>query len=287
MIAAFGNMSPVTKGALWMTGASLIFSITFGVVRQISGEMSSAEITFFRSLFGVCFMLPWLIRSGIRSLRTSRPVIYGLRAVALYSGIVCWFYGLAHLDLAEATALYFTTPLFTVLFAKATLKEDIGPRRWAALLVGFAGALIIIRPGFVELSPPAISVLVAALLFGSSNTATRSLAITENPNAVVIYALLLQAPLAIGPALYLWSRAPGMVYPWLVLLGALTVISGQCMARAYACAPISAVIPPYFLQLPFVAIIGYLAFDQIPDYWVWIGGAVICASAYSARERSK
>ena len=159
MIAAFGNLSPVTRGALWMTGASLFFSITFGVVRQISGEMSSVEITFFRSLFGVCFMLPWLIRSGINSLRTSRLWLFGFRSTALYAGVVCWFYGLAHLDLAEATALYFTAPLFTVLFARATLKEKVGPRRLAALLAGFAGALIIIRPGLVEMSPPVCPVV--------------------------------------------------------------------------------------------------------------------------------
>lgn len=280
MIARFGNLSPVTRGALWMTGAALIFSITFGVVRQVSGEMSAAEITFFRCVFGVGFMLPWLIRSGMGSLRTSRAKIYGLRTIALYTGIVCWFYGLANLDLAEATALYFTTPLFTVLIAKATLGESVGPRRWAALLVGFSGALIIIRPGQVELSPPVIAVLVSALLFGASNTATRALALTEQPSAMVIYAMLLQIPLSIGPAIYSWSSAPWDVYPWLLVLGGLTVVSGQCLARAYVAAPISAVMPPYFLQLPFVAIIGYLAFDQVPDIWVWVGGLVICASAY-------
>jgi drug/metabolite transporter (DMT)-like permease len=285
MIAAFAKLSPVTRGVLWMTGAALFFSITFGVVRQVSGEMNSWEITFFRGLFGVCFMLPWLIRAGIRSLQTSRPGIYGLRSAVLYTGIVCWFYGLSNMGLAEATALYFTTPLFTVLIAKAWLGEPIGPRRWAALLVGFAGALIIIRPGFVELSIPAMAVLASSLLFGVTNTTTRSLALTEKPNAMVIYAMALQLPLAIGPALYDWSHAPWSIYPWLILLGILTVISGQCLARAYGSAPISAVMPPYFLQLPFVAVIGYLAFDQTPDIWVWVGGVIICASAYFAARR--
>ena len=130
------------------------------------------------------------------------------------------------------------------------------------------------------MTPATIAVSVAALLFGASNTATRALAMTEKPNAVVLYALMLQVPLSIGPAVYSWSDAPWMVYPWLIVLGAITVISGQCLARAYAAAPISAVMPPYFLQLPFVAIIGYLAFDQVPDRWVWVGGTVICASAY-------
>ena len=125
MIAAFARLSPVTRGVLWMTGAALVFSITFGVVRQVSGEMNSWEITFFRGLFGVCFMVPWLIRAGIKSLRTSRPFIYGLRAIMLYSGIVCWFYGIANMGLAEATALYFTTPLFTVLIAKVSLGEPL------------------------------------------------------------------------------------------------------------------------------------------------------------------
>lgn len=276
----FGRLPPVTRGVVWMTGAATLFACTFGIVRHVSAEMNSFEIAFFRSLFGVAFMVPWLMRSGFKVLRTTRPGLYGARALLMYSSLVLWFYGLANMNIADATALYFTTPLFTVVFAAILLGEKVGIRRWTAIVFGFAGALVIIRPGLVEPTLPVLAVLVTAVIFGATNTATRSLAMTENPSAIVTYALLLQVPLAIGPAIWMWSDAPLHVYPWLIALGGGSVLTGQCFTRAFAAAPTSAVMPPYYLQLPFAAAIGFVWFDQVPDGLMWIGAAIICASTY-------
>ncbi len=279
-IRAFSDLSPVTRGAVWMTGASLIFSVSFGIVRHLSADMTAPEITFLRSLFGVAFMIPWVVRTGLVGLRTSRPVLYGARAVMMVIGLMLWFHSLANMNLADATALYFTAPLFTVVLAALTLGEKVGLRRWIAVITGFAGALIIIRPGIAELSLPVVLVLIAAVLFGASNTTTRALALTEPPSAIVVYALLLQAPLSAVPAIWSWSDPPWTAYPWLVLLGGFSALASQCFTRAFAAAPTSAVMPPYYLQLPFVAVIGYVWFDQTPDAHVWIGAAVICAATY-------
>ena len=118
-----------------MTGASLFFAIGYIPVRELSPKFTAFEMVFYRSLFTVLAMLPWLARAGIGRLRTSRGTLYGIRAALTYAGMVCLFYGIAHMPLADATALVFTAPLFTVVIAGLTLGDPIGSHRWGAILI--------------------------------------------------------------------------------------------------------------------------------------------------------
>ena len=263
-----------------MTGAAVIFAVTFGVVRHLSATMTVPEMVFFRGAFGVVAMLPWLARAGPGALRTRRPKAYAIRALAFYAGFMCWFYGLAHMKLADATALYFTTPLFTVVLASWVLKERVGRHRWAAIIAGFAGAVIIVRPGAVELGLPVAAVLMAAVMFGVANVTVRALVKTERPSVVVFYDFALQMPLALGPAIYFWGYPGAQELVWLFVLGVVSAASQQCFARALAAAPTAAVMPPFYLQLPFVAAIGLVWFGQVPDGWVWLGAAVVGVASY-------
>lgn len=178
-------MSSALRGVLWMIAAAFFYAFTFASIRALTADYSVFEVTFFRAMFGVAFMMPWLLRAGPAALQTRRWKLYGLRAIVTYSGMVCWFYGLAHLNLADATAIMFTAPLLTVLCLSVSLGERVGTRRWVAILCGFAGALIIIRPGLVELSLAAVAVVFTAVTYGISNAQTRALATTEQANAVV------------------------------------------------------------------------------------------------------
>ena len=263
-----------------MTLASLFFAIGYIPVRELSPKFTAFELVFHRSLFTVLAMLPWLVRSGIGQLRTRRKTLHCVRAGLTYAGMVCLFYAIPHMPLADATALLFTAPLFTVVIAGITLGDPVGPHRWGTILVGFAGALTIIRPGLLEISWPLLAVMFTALSYGAVNAATRALTLTEDRNVVVFYMFALMLPIGIGPAIYFAAVPTWPEAGWLILLGIATFLSQHCLTRAYFETTAAIVTPAFYLQLPIIAVIAFVLYGEEPAFWVWLGGTVIATSAY-------
>lgn len=272
--------SAAVRGLLWMTAASALYAATYIVVRELSARFSSAELVFFRALFGVIVMSPWLMRAGLGALRTARWRLYALRAVLTYSGMVCWFYGLANVPLADATAILFTSPFFTVISLQMFGGERVPARRWAAIGAGFAGVVMILRPGMATLVPAMIGIVYTAIAYGVSNASTRALATTENKNAVVFYMFALMLPLSIGPAAAGWTTPVLADGPLLLAFAFVAVASIQCMTRALASAPGAVVMPAWYAQLPFTAGFAYALYGETPDGWTWAGAATICLAGY-------
>lgn len=277
-------MPPTLRGILWMVLAAAHFAVIYVLIRQLTTTLSVYETAFLRGVIGFCGMLPWLMRAGIISLRTTRTRLYGVRAAFNLVGTCTWFYTLANLPLANATALIFTGPLFTILLAGMALREPVGLRRWLAAGVGFLGVMMILRPGVIPVGWPALTGLATALIFSSTQICTKSLVKTEPPNAVVFwnYALLmlLSAPLA---AIF-WVTPRWEDMPVILLFGALSLSSQLCLTRAYLNADISIVSPVSYMRLPFVALIAFILYSELPDPWTWAGAVVICvASWYLAR----
>ena len=268
------------RGIAWMMAATFFYAFTFVAIRELSRDFSVFELSFLRAGMGMLAMLPWLARARLAALRTPRLKLYCLRAVVTYSGMVCWFYGLANVKLADATALLFTSPLFTVAILAVALGEPVTRRRGAALAAGFAGAMIIIRPGFADIALPVIALLYTTVAYGAVNAITRSLALTDNANAVVFYQFALVVPVSAGPAALDWITPGWGDAPLILVFGALSVVSMQCFTRALGAAPAAVVMPVFYLQLPVVAVLAFVFYGETPDMWVWIGGAVICAASY-------
>ena len=268
------------RGIAWMIAATVLYAFTFVVIRELSRDFSVFELSFLRAAMGMLVMLPWLARAGLSALRTARLKLYCLRAVVTYSGMVCWFYGLANVPLADATALLFTSPLFTVAILAVALGERVAGRRLAALLVGFAGAMILIRPGFADITPPVLALLYTTVAYGAGNALTRGLTLTESPNAVVFYQFALVVPISAGPAAFAWITPGWGDMPLILVFGALSVISMQCFTRALGAAPAAVVMPVFYLQLPLVATMAFVLYGETPDIWTWVGGAVICWASY-------
>lgn len=284
-IASFSALPGATRGILWMCGASLLYATTYLTVRHLSLTFSALELVFFRVLLALVAMLPWLIRAGIRSLHTNRWRLYLVRTLVTYAGMVTWFYALGHLPMANAAALMFTIPLFTVVIAALGLRERTPLSRWIATLTGFAGALIVIRPGFADVSVAMFAVLFTAVAYSIANITTKMLADTEDNNAAVFYMFALMVPVAGGPAAIFWVTPGWVDVPWILALGLLTALSFQCFTRSLSAAPTGVVMPFYYLQLPFVAVIGFIVYAEVPEIWVWLGGGVICASGYYIARR--
>ncbi len=287
--AWYRTQPPVLRGGLWMIVGTFAFAVMIILVRQTSQTFTAFEITFWRALFGLAFMAPWMMRVKFAGLRTSRPGLHIWRNTLHVIGIVLWYYAIARINLSEGMALQFTVPLFTIALAMLFLKERVDGQRWAATFVGFAGVVVILRPGVVDISPVAVVVIVSAMFYAASNIYTKMLAGSDNANVIVFYMNLIHIPLAlIGVVATGWT-APGWIdLGWLIAVAGAATTAHYCLANALREADASLVMPFDFLKLPWVTLLAVLAFDETPSIWGWIGGLVIFASVtYIVRRETR
>ncbi len=281
----FASLPAGFRGMLWMSAASFFFAMVYVVIRRLSQSVPIEELVFLRAVMGIAVMTPWLAREGLAALKTVQPGMHIGRTAFSYSGMICWFYALANMPLADATSLMFLLPIFTVLLAATFLRERVGALRWAATLGGFAGALIIIRPGLVAVSLAAAAALYTAFSYAAANAMIKSILKTEGSNAVVFYTFAGLAVASAGPAIASWQTPAWSDVSWILVFGLLSVAAAQCITRSLAAAPASVVVPFQFLKLPFVAAVALLWFAEAPDPWTWTGALVIFASTYAIVRR--
>lgn len=271
-----------------MVLAGFFFAVMGALIRLSSKDLHAFEIAFFRNLFGLLFMLPWLIRGGVGQLRTRRLGLFLVRAVIGVLSMLGFFWGLTTIDLAKAVSLSFSAPIYVTLGAALVLGERVRLRRWTATLIGFLGVLIILRPGIGEPSLPALVVTVAAMGMAASVLIIKSLARTESSNAIVTHMVLMMTPLSLLAAWPVWRWPQPETWLWLFLLGGAGTAGHLFFTNAMRIADASLVMPFDFARLPFSAMLGYLMFGQVIDVWTWVGGAVIfAAGAYIAHRESR
>ena len=287
LLAAAAISAPL-RGGLWIVVSTIFFALTAVIIRHLSAEIDSFEIAFFRNLFGVVFMMPWLISAGVARLRTRRLHDYGLRALAATGAQLCWFTAVTIMPLAQATALNFTSPLFAVIGAALFLGETVGPRRAVAVFVGFIGAAIILRPGIEAFTPAAAIVLAASLFQALAQLAARSLSSTESPNLIVLYLSLMMTPMTGVAALLVWVTPSWQAFGRLAVIGFISTLGQQALVRGFRAAEASVVAPFNYGRLIFAAVLAYFFFDEVADLWTWVGATVIFgATIYTARRESR
>ncbi len=273
-------MSPILRGTFWMALCMLSFAGVAIGVRALSTHMSIVEIALFRCAFGVLVSLPWLFRAGPGGIRTTRFPLHFARSLANGFGMFCWFTSLSLMAIGDVIALQFTTPLFLVVMAALFLGETVGMRRWVATIIGFGGALIIIRPGFLEVTAGVLFVLVAAFLYAANHALTKPLARTDSGGQIVFYMNLIHLPVFLVLAPMAWTNPVWGDLVWIVLVGVCGASSHVFLARAVRLADLSYLAPIDFLKLPAAAGAGYLLFGDSSDMWTWGGAAVIFACGY-------
>lgn len=275
------------RGAFWMVLAAIGFAIMTGIIRHLTASLPAIELAFFRSLFSLMFMVPWAIRAGWAGLRTSSFKTYGLRALLGSFAMVCWFVALAHMPIADATSLSFTAPIFASVLAMIFLGERAGIRRWSAIILGFAGVLIILRPGFQDISGAAVLLLFGSAAIAGAVIMVKILSRTESSSAIVTYMGLYMVPILLVPTVFVWQTPPWFLFPWLIAMGGVGTLAQWAMTQAYAATEATAVLPFDYLRLPFVAIMAFVVFDERPDVWTWTGALVIALSSiYIAHRES-
>lgn len=199
-----------------------------------------------------------------------------------------WFAGFGVLPLAEATSLGFTAPLFATLGAVFFLHEIVRFRRWFAILFGFIGTLIILRPGLQIITPEALYILIGAIFVAGGFMLVKILSKTESPTTMVLFMALFLTPLSLIPALFVWVWPSPEAWIWLIIVGTTATCGHLLFNRAFAVTDVTAVLPFDYCRLIFAAGIGLFMFNEMPDMWTWIGGSVIFSSTiYIANRESK
>ena len=279
--STFAELPGNTRGIFWMLFAAVFYAATYATVRYLSKEgFETFQIVFFRSFLGIIFLLPWLFKSGLHVMQTKKVGTYSIRTGLNFGGMVLLMWALGNLELQTVTGLMFTTPLFTVLFVATILGEHVGLRRGAALVIGFVGAMVIIRPGFVELSWPMIGVLLTSAAYALVNVTTKTLSVTDSSSKIVLYVFLGMTVLSVGPAIYTWNPICVAHVPWILGLGLLSLLAVQGVTRALAAGEAAVVMPFNFMKLPFAAVLGVLLFAELPDLMTGLGALIIFSSTY-------
>jgi len=261
--------------ALWMSGTLVSFMLMAIGGRQLSGQLSTFQILFFRSIIGLLIVAFLLWRSGWRQIYTKLFRIHALRNIAHFGGQFGWFYGIAYIPLAEVFALEFTVPVWTAVLATVLLGEQITRARLTAIVFGVLGVILILRPGLAVINPASLAVLGGALGYALSHTLTRRLALVDTPLTILFYMTLIQLPLGFVTSIFDWTTPSAAMLPWIIVVG-VTALSGHyCMARALALADAIVVVPMDFLRLPLIAFVGALFYGEPLDWLVLAGGSVM------------
>jgi drug/metabolite transporter (DMT)-like permease len=271
------NANPV-KGVIWMLVTGLCFVAVTALVKFLGPRVPPAEAAFLRYSLGLVFLIPM-----IGTLRNAKltPRLWGLfagRGVIHSAGVILWFFAMTQIPIAEVTAMNYLSPIYVTIGAALFLGEKMALRRVGAILMALVGALIILRPGFREISPGHIAMLFTAVAFGGSYLLAKFTVDGTNPVVVVamlsIFVTLGLAPFAI--AVWVWPSVQELGV--LFLVACFATAGHYTMSLAFAAAPVTVTQPVTFLQLVWAASLGAVVFGEPVDMWVVAGGALILAS---------
>lgn len=280
--------SPV-MGAIFVIIAMALLAGLLSLGRYLAlGGMDPLQVLFFRNAFCVLWMLPLLAWRGTSLIQTGQIRLYGARVALSFISMMAMFQAVALIPIGEVTAIGFLSPLFGTLVAIGVLGEQVHWRRWAALLIGFAGAMIILRPGLSGLGWGQLAALVSAFAVGGIGPLVKQLTQRDDADRVVFITNAIMTPLSLVPALFVWQWPSLDLLPYLAGMGLCAVLGHMALVRGYAVAEASLVMTFKFTRLPFAVAIGFLAFGEAIDAMTWIGGLIIfAASAYTTRRESQ
>ncbi|MCQ0969526.1 DMT family transporter [Paracoccus sp. TK19116] len=274
--------SSFNQGLMWM-GLSMASFIAMSVgSRELAATLSIRQVLFFRALVGL-FVILAVGRSVFPEIPAMRRVpLHLLRNIVHFTAQYFWTVGVVLLPLASVFALEFTMPMWVTLFAWILLGERISRARLLATVGGFIGVLVIVRPGVGMIDPAAGLVLIAAAGYGLSLIMVKRLTRQCSPGAIVVWMILIQLPLGLIAAMTDWRPVQAGDMPWMMLAGIGALSAHFCQAQALKRLEASVVIPIDFLRVPMAAVVGYYAYGEAIDLWVFLGGGIILLSNLQA-----
>jgi drug/metabolite transporter (DMT)-like permease len=247
-------------------------------IRYASAELPSPLIVFLRNAMTFIFLLPWAIHNNFALVRTTRLKGHFWRATIGVIGMQSWFYCLTILPLNQATALSFTAPVFSTLLAVLLLKEKADIRHWLAMIIGFTGVLIILRPAGDAFDWQSTFVLFTTMIWAIAGMFIKSLTSSESPLRIVFFMVFFMALWSLPPALYMWQWPSQTAWLYMVAIAITSFGMQWCLAKAYSLTQVVKLTPFDFSRLIFTAIFAYIAFGETTDLFTWLGAAIIIGS---------
>ena len=257
---------------------ALLTAMDATIVRLLANQVHPFVIGFFRSLFGLLAVLPWIIH---RVDLTGSPYrwLHAIRAAMKLLALVSFFVAFANAPLAEVTAISFTAPIFLTLGGWLLLRERLVISHALALLVGFGGMLLLMQPGSGSVSVALLFAVAAALITASIQLILKCMSVHDTTERLVAWNLMTMVPIAFLPAIIFWTTPTLAQFTLLIVQGLLGALNMTLVTRALSLAGVSVIAPLDFLRLPVVAALAYFMFGEIPEATTWIGAAVIlCAT---------
>ncbi|MDB0003696.1 DMT family transporter, partial [Alphaproteobacteria bacterium] len=244
----------------------------------LSDDLNPFVIAFYRCLFGVLIMLPFMLYYHPFSWFTNNLKLQIIRCTINVYSMISWFIAIGTLQLEKAAAIGFTTPLFTTLLAIILLGEVVKFQRIAALVVGFVGIIVVIRPGYIDIEPGTLWLLSAALSFSFVIIIVKKLTEKDSSLTTTFYQMAFMTPPTFFIALFFWEPVSSyniMIFCAVAIAGFITQL---CMAQSLKLSETTFVMPIQFTKLIWLSVIGYLFFMEKPDVWTWIGAIIIFSS---------
>ncbi|MEM6824845.1 MAG: DMT family transporter [Pseudomonadota bacterium] len=262
-------------GILWMGVTGLNFVAVTAIVKHVGPGLPAAESAFLRYLLGLVFLIP-MIRPMLRARLTRRQLrLFAIRGAAHTAGVTLWFFAMTRITIAEVTAMNYMAPIYVTIGAALFLGERLASRRILAIGLAFLGAMVILRPGFRELSMGHLAMLLAAVTFGVSYLLAKLMSGETRPE-VVVGMLSVTVAIGLAPlAALVWVPPTAAQIGWMFLVAVFATAGHYTMTLAFAAAPVTVTQPVTFLQLLWAVLLGWAVFGEDLDLWVILGGGLI------------
>lgn len=272
----------IVEGAVLMTAATFFLAASNAMVRGLAPEVHPFVAGFALNLIGLMTVWPWIRREGWRAMRMKAPRLHAVRGLIGVLTLMAWMWALAEVELAKATALSFTAPIFAAAAAILWLGEKATRARLAGLAAGFVGALVILRPGLLTVDLGTVIALLAAAGMAAMYVTTKMLLKHETPASVIVNTALIMTPLSLVAAIPVLSMPPASAWPLLLAMGLAGTLGRILLTRALNVADATSVMPFDFGRLIFISIMGAAFFAETPDLWTVVGSVVIAVAAVLA-----
>ncbi|HEY5638156.1 MAG TPA: DMT family transporter [Burkholderiales bacterium] len=281
---------PTIRAMLWMAATGLLFTMLNATMKVLAHQLDPWLVGALRYAMGAVVMLPVVLRLGLRASWPKAPRMQFVRGAFHTGGMAIWFIALPLVSLAELTAMSFAGPIFICLGAAMFLHERMTGARWAAVLVGFAGVMLVVKPWAASGGTLTgnLLLLCSGVVFAGSFLTAKALTRYDRPEVVVLWQHLWVTFLGLPVALFWWSPPSLVQWGLLAFCGVVGSAGHYCMTRAFRIADISAVQSVKFLELIWAAILSWAIFSTLPSGWTVAGGLVIFASTFLlARHESR
>lgn len=288
MIGRTAHARPLVGVGLMLAAMAILPVIDVIAKKLGQAGMPILVVVWARALFGGVMTLPFALKAeGTRAFRPAQPLRQLARAVLLFGATFLFFSALKYLPIADAMAIFFVNPLVIVVLSALVLHERVGPRRWAAVAVGFIGTLIIIRPGMVAVNPGTVFALGSGVALGSYFVLTRAMAGAADAMVLNFQTSAIGAALMTLALPFLWVTPSPMQWAMLAALGGIATLGHVLITKAYEHGEASLLAPLAFTEIVMATVLGYAFFGDLPDRWTVLGVAILIGSAVyiSVRER--